>query len=164
MGYILGADPTAVFTVAEMQSNGRGFGPGDRYTDHEGREFVFVQFGTGGATGPGYVCIFNEAYAAVMASLTTSDGAFGDLVGVAQAAAAATNYGWVQVKGPCNIRVNAAAAANTALNTTGTDGQLDDNAGSGSEVINNLILTTTAGGAAGLAPGVVNYPSVGATL
>lgn len=160
---IIGADPTNTFTLAEMQQGGKGFSLGDRFTANDGKEYVFVVAGTGGVTGEGYVCIIDEAYSAVMADTTTSASARGDLVGVGVVAIAASSYGWLQVKGPCNLRVNV-ASANVQLNTTGTAGQLDDDATGGSEVVERCFLTTARAATAGLSAGILNYPSIGATL
>lgn len=164
MGYILGADPSQSYTATELQQTGRGFAVGDRYTAQDGKEYVFVQAGVGGVTGAGYVCIFDEAYSAVMASTTTSASAFGDMVGVGVAAIAASSYGWLQVKGPCTILANALCAGNVRLNTTGTAGQLDDDGTASSEVVLNAALTATVGGAAAVTAAIINYPSIGATL
>ncbi len=164
MGYILGADPSQSYTATELQQTGRGFAVGDRYTAFDGKEYVFVLAGAGGFTGAGYVGIIDEAYGAVMADTTTSATARGDIVGVAAAAIAASSYGWLQVKGPCVIRVSASAAANARLNTTATAGQLDDDGSVGAEEITGCVLTTANGGAAATAAGMLNYPAVGVTL
>jgi len=161
---IIGADPSASFTATEMQNLGRGFGLGDRYTAGDGKEYVFVLAGVGGFTGAGYVGIIDEAYGAVMADTTSSASAFGDLVGVAVAAIAASSYGWLQVKGPTTILANALCAGNVRLNTTGTAGRLDDDGTASSEVVLNCALTATVGGAAAVTAAILNYPSIGATL
>lgn len=163
MGYILGANPTESYTLTELQQSGKGFSVGDRFTAFDGKEYVFVQAGVGGITGEGYVAIIDEAYSAVMADTTTSATARGDMVGVALAAVAASSYGWLQVKGPCNLRVNV-ASANVRLNTTGTAGQLDDDGTAGSEEITGCVLTTARAATPGLAPGMLNYPAVGVTI
>lgn len=164
MSGVIGADYTASYTATELQQTGRGFGLGDRSVASDGKEYVFVLFGSGGVTGAGYVCIIDESYGAVMASTTTSASAFGDMVGVGTAAVAASSYGWLQVKGPCTIRANALCAGNVRLNTTGTDGQLDDDGTASSEVVLGAALTATVGGAAAVTAAIINYPSIGATL
>ncbi|WP_417790632.1 hypothetical protein [Terasakiella pusilla] len=132
---------------------------------NDGSEWVYVQADAGGVTGAGSVVLIDEDYAADMIDTTNSASAFGQMVGVASAAATASYYGWVQRKGTANIQVAASCGANSAINTTSTAGQLDDDATSGAEVIDGVILTTAqGGGGAGAAEGVLDYPSVGATL
>ena len=156
---VIGYDTSAPITNPD---EGKGFGLGDRFCDQDGKEFVFVQ-ASGAIGGEGFVCIVDEAYQAVEASTTTSATAFGDMVGVAQHAFADNDYGWLQIKGPTLVQVSALCAANAAINTTATDGQLDDGGTAGSEIVSGLVLTTARGASAGTAPGFANYPTVGAT-
>ena len=131
---------------------------GQQVTATDNSVWTFVQFGSGGVTGLGYVVTFDEAFAAVM--LSTSNDVLGEKVGVAPAAASATDYGWVQVYGTCDdIRVEQDALANALLGPTADAGQLDDAAATGLYV-QGLILTTARGGTDGNAPGVLNYPIV----
>ena len=124
----------------------------------DGSMWTFVQFGTGGVTGLGYVVTFDQAFAAVM--LSTDNDVYGKKVGVAPAAASATNYGWVQVYGTCDdIRCEQDALANSILGPTADAGQIDDAAATGL-FIRGLTLTTARGGTDGNAPGVLNYPVV----
>lgn len=152
----LGADPA-------NPTSTQGFALGDCAKGDDGSEFVYVQ-ANGAITGDGYVVLIDENWQADMIETTNSATGFGQMVGVAKAAFADDDYGWVQVKGVTPIRVAASCAANTAVNTTATGGQLDDDATSGAEVIDRLVLTTANGGAAGNAEGVLTYPTVGATL
>ena len=140
------------------------FGLGDCTKGADASEWVYVQADAGGITGAGYVVLIDEGYAADMIDTTNSASGRNQMVGVASAAFSASQYGWVQVRGTCDIRVAASAAANTVLNTTATAGQLDDDATTGAEVIDNLTLTTANGGSAGTAEGVLTGPVVGATL
>lgn len=156
---IIGAFIADVLTAAQMEE-GRGFGLGDRYTDHLGREFVFVRFGSGGATGAGFVCVIDPAFEAVMASNTTA--LRGLRIGVAQAAAAANEFGWLQIYGSVDVQTDV-AAVNAAMASTTTAGQIDDAAGTGTKQILGLSLTTARTGSAGLAAAFLNFPSVGAT-
>ena len=155
---IAGAFPGDVLTAAEAEV--RGFGLGDRYVDHLGREFVFVEYGTGGATGAGYVVSINEANLAVMATSTVS--LFGQRVGTAQAVALVDQYGWVQIYGASNVQTGVAAVA-VQMATTATAGQVDDVVTTGTKDITGLSLTTAKADAAGLAPAWLNYPIVGET-
>lgn len=136
---------------------------GTKTTGNDGSEWVYVQADAGGVTGAGYVVLIGSDFTVDMLDTGNSGGAFGEAVGVASAAFSASDYGWVQVYGPCSIRVAASANANAALNTTATAGQLDDDGTAGSEDITGLILTTANGGAAGTAAGFISYPTVGAT-
>jgi hypothetical protein len=70
----------------------------------------------------------------------------------------------MQIYGPANVNVLASCGANKAINTTATAGTLDDDATAGSEVISGLVLTTARSTGTGLAPAMLNHPTVGATL
>lgn len=125
-----------------------------------GSEWVYVQ-ANGAITGAGYVVTIDEAFQATM--ITTTNGLFGDIVGVPGVAFADNAYGWVQRAGPCVIRVAASCAANVWITTTATAGELDDAAGTGTKDIRGAALTTANGGSAGIAAGQLNYPVVGDT-
>lgn len=159
-GPFAGVDFDAVFTAGSRATRFAPFSLGQRMQDADGREYVYVQ-ADGAITGAGYVVIIDEAYQADM--ITNTTGVYGQQVGVALAAFADNDYGWVQVFGPASIRVAASCAANVVITTTTTDGQLDDAAGTGTKVINGAALTTARAASAGTAPGVLTYPTVGAT-
>lgn len=128
----------------------------------DGTQWVFVKFGTGGLTDTGYVCTFDEDFLAVM--MSNSVGGLGDKIGIGQGVALVDNYGWLQVYGVADaIRVSASAAANVALASTVTAGELDDATGTGTKNISGIILTTARGGTAGSAPGTLNFPVIGST-
>lgn len=154
----IGAAPTL---PAASVTDGKNFGLGDRYTDDDGNEFVYVQ-ANGAITGAGYICVIDETYQAAMVS--TSNDALGDLLGVPLAAWLDNDYGWLQVKGPTVVRVAASAAANTRLNTTATAGQLDDDNTSGSFIAANVWLTTANGGSAATAAAMLLHPYIGNTV
>ncbi len=151
-----GANFTAVFTPGTTLNVNPPFKLGTRLKGDSGKEFMFIQ-ANGAITGAGYVCQVDETYQATMVS--TSNDAGGDPVGVAPAAFADNDYGWVQVLGPCVVRVAASAAANVRLNTTATAGQIDDDGTAGAFAILGLVLTTANGGAAGNAAGILSYPT-----
>jgi hypothetical protein len=159
---IVGALFSESFTPAQMEQ-GKGFGLGDRYTDNQGNEYVFVTFGTGGAT-PNFVCTINAANSAVMATNTVS--LRGERVGVyvGTMAAEATDFGWLQIYGTVDAQVLASCAANARITTTTTAGALDDAAGVGTKDILGIVLTTARAASAGLAPALLVYPTIGATL
>jgi hypothetical protein len=150
------ASPTA-FTHTEAQ-----FALLDVTQDEDGNEFLYVQ--ANGALDAQDVVIVDETGQAVVASTTTSATAFGDKAGVVNIAFADNDYGWVQRSGPTTANVLANCAANTAINTTATDGTLDDDATSGAEVITGIALTTANGGSTAAAACMLNFPTVGATL
>ena len=133
---------------------------GTRVLGSDGSVWVYVVLGSGGTTAQGYVCRYDEAFTAVM--LSTGNDDFGDLVGVPVcAAAAAGDYIWLQIAGTCDyIQVAASTAANIALTTTGTAGQMDD---AGGLIVSNMVLTTARGGTVGTAPGILNFPVITAT-
>ena len=160
MTTLIGVDVLSSFTAAEL-TQGKGFGLGDRHIDQTGNEYVFVLAGVGGITA-NFVATIDEAYGAVMVS--TSNDARGDLLGVAPVAIAASSYGWVQVKGVCNVQVAASCAANVRLNTTATAGQLDDDGTAGSLTCDGIVLTTARAASAGTAPAVMNYAIQGVTI
>lgn len=152
----IGIDVTATSTTED-------FTLGDRHTGNDGSVWVYCQ-ADGAITDDGYVVLLDEAFQADLIDTSNSDGAFGQPVGVARVAFADNEYGWIQVSGTANIRVKANAAANTALNTSSTDGVLDDDAASGTEVVDGIIITTAAGGGESTVEGILNFPTVGATL
>ncbi len=131
------------------------FNLGQISTATDGSQWIFVRYGTGGATGLGYVCVYDEDFLAVMAS--SSVGGIGDKVGVAPAAATIGQYGWLQVYGTCDdIRVFTSCAANTVLGTTANAGEIDDTVATHN--ISGIVLTTARGASPGNAPGVLNFP------
>ena len=160
MTTLIGVDILNPVTASEL-TQGKGFGLGDRHIDQTGNEYVYVQAGVGGITA-NFVATIDEAYAAVMVS--TSNDARGDLLGVAPVTIAASSFGWVQVKGVCNVQVAASCAANVRLNTTATAGQLDDDGTAGSIACDGIFLTAARAATAGTAPAVMNYSIQGVTI
>lgn len=160
MSVLVGGNVTEAYSSSELTQSGKGFGLGDRLCRHDGKEYVWVQ-ASGAVTGAGYVVALDEDYQAAEATNTVA--VYGDLVGVALGAMADDDYGWVQVKGPCVIRVAASCGANAAITSTTTAGQLDDAAGAGTKNIDGAALTTANGGSAATAAAIINYPQVGTT-
>lgn len=155
---MIGALLTRVLTGDQLGAEGTGFGLLDRYTDHAGNEYVFLQ-AEAAITGEGYVVTFGPTGLAIMVATGQAKTALGAPVAVALAEVPLGSYAWFQVKGFAQIRT-AVAAANTVLAATSTAGQLDDAVG---KTIERLVLTTARADSAGLAPGVLTYPTVGAT-
>lgn len=159
--FAIGANPLDTIPAAEIR-NGRGFSLGETYIDNSGKGWVFCLAG-GAITGAGYVVVIDEAFSALQ--LSTSNDARGDLVGVSAVAVTSGDYFWAQRFGVCdNIQVLGLAAANARLNTTGTAGALDDDGTSTTFSIDGMVLTTTRGGSQGNAPGMLNWPIIGAVL
>ena len=131
------------------------------------QEFVYGR-ANGAITAAGYVCVEKTGFDFSMASVTATTAGtagFGTRVGVAQAALADNEFGWFQIAGKGSVRTLASAAKGTRLNTTGTDGALDDDATAGSEAIFGIVLGTATGGAeATNADAILLYPTVGTTL
>lgn len=149
----IGADFTTTKTTAQ-------FDVGTHMKGNDGAEWVYVQ-ANGAITAAGYVAAITEAFQAAMATNTVAG--YGNIIGVAGVAFADNDYGWLQIKGPASIRVAASCAANVAITTTTTAGQLDDAAGTGTKTITGIALTTANGGSAGTAAGVLNYPVTAGT-
>ena len=135
--------------------------------DNGYQEFVYGR-ANGAVTAAGYVCVDETGFDFAMINVTkTTPGTagFGSRVGAAQAALADNEYGWFQIYGKGSCRTLASAAKGTRLNTTGTDGALDDDATAGSEAVFGIVLGTATGGAAATnADAIFVYPSVGTTL
>lgn len=114
---------------------------GARVTDSDGKVYQFVQLGTGGVTGLGYVVTIDQAFEAVM--LTTSNDADGDQLGVALGAGVEDDYGWVQIYGPASVMSEQDAAANSFLGATTDAGQIDDAAATGLYIDGIVFRTAT---------------------
>lgn len=157
----IGINPTQLDTLPLFTLNAL-FSAVD--TDGE-KEYVYVQYGAGGSTGAGYAMVIDALGGAVM--VTTTNAApgtgTGKRCGVAMAAAAANQYGWLQIKGKGVVRCAAAVAVWTRMNTTATAGALDDDATTGARAIDGIALHTAAGGA-GNAVCQLENPRVGVTL
>lgn len=111
-----------------------------------GKAYTYVLFSTGGVTGDGYVCSITNAGTAIMADTDVAASILqGNRVGVADMAAAAADYGWLQVYGPCGVRTEQDAAANLKQGPTADAGQIDDAAATGI-FINGIHLQTATGG------------------
>ncbi len=162
----LGVNLSDVFTPSTTlypyKADKPGFALGQQITATDSSVWTYVLYGTGGATGLGYVVTFDEDFLAVM--MSNSVGGLGDRIAVAPAAASAGDYGWVQIYGTCDaIQVLASAAANVVLASTTTAGALDDSVANPTKNITGLVLTTARTSSQGNAPGELNYPVIGTT-
>lgn len=131
------------------------------------KEYVYGR-ANGAITGAGYICVETTGNDFQMISVTaTTPGTagYGSRVGAAQAALADNQYGWFQIYGKGSCRTLASAAKGTRLNSTSTDGALDDDATAGSEAVFGLVLGTATGASAATnADAMFSYPTVGTTL
>lgn len=164
---VIGIDKTQVTGASAVPAFRLGTVGGYDDPTNGYQEFVYGR-ANGAVTGAGYVCVEETGfdYAMINTTKTTPGTAgFGSRVGVAQAVLADNEYGWFQIYGKGGVRTNALAAKGTRLNTTGTDGQLDDDATAGSEAIFGVVLGTATGAAAAVnADAMLVYPSVGTTI
>lgn len=106
--------------------------------------------------------IISETGSAKRVSTSNSNNEFGQRVGVAPAAFAADEYGWIQVYGVATVNAGSSAAAAAKLNSTATVGRLDDDATSGAREIDGLVFTSAASG--NEAEAMLVHPTVGATI
>ena len=148
-----GANPLRTTTDAE-------FGLGDVVSDGKGNVFVYIQASE--ALTVNAAVLITEAAASEMVDTTSTASAFGDRVGVISVAFVISEFGWAQIYGTATVNVAASAAANVAINSTGTAGRLDDDATSGAEIITGIALT--AAESSNLAAAILNYPVVGGTI
>lgn len=134
MTAFMGADLTATFTAAELRASGKAFGIGDRYVDHTGKGYRFVQYNS--AAGAVAAVAGNFAYyfapggvSAGATSVVTSDlsDSAGVGAGVLMGAPANGEFCWVQTSGPATLTTALTAGADgNALTPVGaTDGTLD---------------------------------------
>ena len=165
--YVFGIDPTSVRTSTEVPEFGLGQIGLNATSSGATKGYIYVQDSGATITGDGYVALIDgSAFTAIMATTTTSapgTGA-GKMAGVARAAIAASGYGWLQILGPGTVRTAASCVAYTLINTTATAGVLDDDASSGAEVIEGIVLDVATGGSEASTAGVINWPKVSRTL
>lgn len=132
------------FTVDNL-TDGRAFAPGNRFTDHEGNVYVYVQ--AAGAVDQYDFVSIDEDYQAT--ALADAGGAAGHMLGCAQVAFADNDYGFVAVHGT-NIKGNilASCAADTeALYTTATAGHVDDATSAGAVRLVGVVAVAAAAAA-----------------
>lgn len=162
-----GVDFSAVFYLdtAKPEYPRPPFAVGTVMKGTDGTEYVYVSATSAQAIGD--VCRLSTAWVAT--GVNAADvGMFGLLVGVVPVVVAAVSgtvsasFFWIQRAGICPaISVTTGVTANQQLYSMGTTGRLDASPATGDEAITGLVTTATA--ASNLAPGVLNYPTVGAT-
>ncbi|MGI9338548.1 MAG: hypothetical protein ACR2P4_08580 [Gammaproteobacteria bacterium] len=158
---LAGVDPTERIAGTGTSSNeGNEFELGTQVELDDGRVFVYVH--ANGAIVAGDVVLVDETWEADQIDTTNSATGFGQRVGVATAAFADNDFGWLQINGVvASINVGTSAATNVQLNSTATAGRIDDDATAGSEDV--LGIATTGAESSNLAAGFLSYPTVGAT-
>ena len=143
--HMIGLDVTSWQSLSEIQASGNAPTTlGTIAETYDGKKYIYVQLGSGGVTGDGYVCTIDGAFEAVM--LTTSNDVDGDQIGVAEGAGAEDDYGWLQVYGPAGVRSEQDALANAFLGATTDAGQVDDAAATGL-YIDGIVFRTATGAA-----------------
>ena len=159
--YIMGIDPTANSADPEHALGTLGA----NVTDDGVKIYVYGQADGSGVTA-NRVVLIESGYAFDMLDTTNSAPGTGQglPVGVCNAALTADYYGWAQIYGPANVRVAANAAKGTQLNSTGTAGQIDDDATAGSEAVDGIGLLAAGPGSNGNGSGFLDFPHVGRTL
>lgn len=163
---IIGINPSDVLVTTSTAFFRLGTKAGYDDPNYGYKEFIYGR-AAGAITGLGYVCVETTGFdfAMVTVTLTTAGTAgHGSRLAAAQAAMADNEYGWFQIYGRGSVRCGGPAAIGTRLNDTAAAGELDDNALSGSEVMNGIVLLTAAGAQATVTDAMLNYPDVGATI
>lgn len=164
---IIGIDPTKVTGATAVPEFRLGTVGGYEDPVKGYQEFVYGR-ANGAVTARGYACVEQTGFDFGLISVTaTTPGTagFGSRVAVAQAALADNEYGWFQIYGKGPLRTLASAAKGTRLNSTATNGALDDDGGVGSEAIVGVVLGTATGGAeATNEDAIFSFPSVATTL
>ena len=155
----IGADPTRVGDTTPI------FKLGTRLRCNDGREFIYVLVGVGGAlTGAGFIGVMNvETYQILQATSANTASKRGWLAGVAMGAMADSTYGWVQIFGPAQLQCLATVAAGVLVNTTVTAGAVDGTVAIGTRTIEGMALTTARPASQGNAAANLIYPRIGIT-
>lgn len=156
--FTVGASYATATSTTPVLGGGKGFSVGTRATDYNGREYVFVQ--SASAIAQYDVVGIPHDGSFIAAGLTTTLAPSAQEVGVAPAALASGDYGWVQVKGNARISVLGSAVKNIALWTTSTAGAMDDATASNYLVMGLQILSTNPTASATNMEGFLNYPTV----
>jgi hypothetical protein len=151
---ITGANPNVIDTTRQHRLGQIGRGV-------SGAEWEYVQFGSSSIIA-GHILAIDKDHVAT--HVTTAASPRGQRCGVAMGAASSGQFGWVQRRGQCAIRVLPSAAANARLNTTAGVGTLDDDGTAGSKQIEGIHLQFANGGATANVEGTLNDPIVGVTL
>lgn len=144
---IIGANLTARSTTTNSAEI--PFRLGQKFIDDQNRGWMFVR--AEGTLATGTVVAIDENFDAFPITKALADA--GNKIGVAPAAFADEELGWVQISGiVANVLVLASCAADVALYTCATAGSIDDTTTSQTK-INGIVLTTARAASDGVAPG-----------
>ena len=110
MTSLIGMNPAETLTSAQLATEGKGFGLGDRVTDHNGFDWIFVLAG-GAIPQNQVVTVLSSATAinfssAAVLGTTQAPLAYGVS---ASASIASGSYGWIMTRGRSAVRVSASA-------------------------------------------------------
>lgn len=133
--------------------------PGTRVSGSDGTEWIYVRAAAAIARHD-YVTVDESFRASAGTKAAVDDG---HLVGVAQAAFAKDDHGWVATAGQGSaFRVNVLArcAADTPLYTSARAGKLDDTSG-GQTRVRGVVITAAAGTAGAARPAILTHPRAG---
>jgi hypothetical protein len=138
----------------ENRLSGKGFGLGDRTFDSRGNSYVYCK--SSAALTQYDVVHISSAYLAT--PLTRALAATSGFFGVAPIAwPSASNFGFIQVGGIGNVRVEASAAKDVPLYTTSVAGSLDDATSSANDFqLMGILLTTNNGASASNTLAIIN--------
>jgi hypothetical protein len=136
MTMFVGAQLTQTYTTADLTgaNSGKVPGIGDKYVDHSGKEYAFLQYNSGAgavAAVAGNFCYYYapSGVSAGSTTVVTSDLSDSAAVGagVLQAVIPSGDYGWVQTWGVATLTTALTAGADgNALTPVGaTDGTID---------------------------------------
>jgi len=160
MGFAIGINPTNPSATA--QTDGKGFAPGDQIEDSAGNVWVYVK-ATAAITIYDTVT-YDETFITAVTPVTTTNAARGDKLGVAAAAMASGDYGFLQIYGPCTINVATLCVPNAELTFTSVAGVLDDATTASLKVADNVFQTAASASVAATKAAVLNWPQCGRTL
>lgn len=136
---------------------GKGFTVGTRTQTQDGKEFIFVQSATSIAAGD-VVAVASDT--GIAAGLTTATSAASEAIGVAKAALASGDYGWVQIYGAVGVKVLGSCAKSVLLYSTTTAGSVDDATASNYQVTGIQLLSTNPSATATVMSAFIAYPKV----
>lgn len=136
-GPMAGVNFTETWAAGSRATRFPPHGVGTRMEGADGKVYIFVQ--AGGVIDASDAVGIDEDFQAT--ALTTAAAEDGHKVGVAPVAFADNDYGWVQIRGVCELNVAGAYAADGILYTTGTAGTLDDAVATTLSRIHGLIGT-----------------------
>lgn len=136
---------------------GKGFTVGTRLETYDGKNYVFVQANSA-------VSAFNiaalDSSNGVITALQTSTSAASEELCVPQYAFTSGDYGWVQVRGACKVKVLGLCAKAVTLYSTATAGSLDDATASNYEIRGVQILSTNPSSTATAMSAFISWPKV----